>query len=77
MQLKYNGDTGENFVNTLKKYGCYFANDALLNSDSFYFMSALVSILVWNIMKVFLTMMKSGISKIMKVFFWHLDSEPN
>ena len=33
MQLKYNGDTGENFVNTLKN-GCYFANDTLLNSDS-------------------------------------------
>ena len=39
MQLKYNGDTGENFVNTLKN-GCYFANDTLFNSDSFYFMSA-------------------------------------
>ena len=46
MQLKYNGDTGENFVNALKN-GCYFASDTLLNSDSFYFMSALVSILVW------------------------------
>ena len=52
-QLKYNGDTDEDLVNTFRpskknKIGCYFANDIFLYSDLIYYRSVWVKIMVWR-----------------------------